>query len=708
MKKETVLKYLIILPIIFIGIFVINGKTQGAVIFETNFDNTPDWNSAESQRGGNPGDITDLSAQGKQPPLGFSNYRSLGGLLSSLGKPLFQVVNTYKRGLIGKSLLGNYEVINNVSGGGIGKWLGQTGYDELYIRFYRMFENGYKYGTKAPTTVITKLFRIMSNVDDPQTTTAQYDPMDMQQLVSTRPEWNDYNYDQPWGGYAIIKPADGKNINNHSLTLAADISSTATSLSVADDLTNIDNPPGTLKIGNELISYGAINRTTKTFSGLVRGKGGTIAQAAVAGSAVIQNQWGFNNSNNGGKQAYVILQDVHSGTDVNWTEIALNPEGHRGSIGDPVLPFATISNNNLWRNWYGKLVFGNPGDFPWSVGDSLGQDYQGNGEWVMNEIHIKMNDIGQANGVFEYWLKKETDNAPTLIGGLYNLEIRKNILTKFNYLILPDNMQNSVYNRAPYKFTLASPITNTDTSLQVNEIIDTLKITQTGQLAFSSPTEYINYSSYDAATKTFSGLTRGAMPNYPAAGHALNSAISQLPPPSQGGEQTFGLDDLVIYTPLIAQDSLWASSPQDGRLPLNYAIGLSVPDTTAPTTSITPIVGQYTSAQTITLQCLDNQSGCNKIYYTLDGSIPSISSAIYTSPIQINSTTTIKFFSIDNANNIEPYQTKIYSINMAYRLSDFLKLSLDWLKAVISVVDLNSDGVVNAKDLGIMMSKWGN
>lgn len=40
-------------------------------------------------------------------------------------------------------------------------------------------------------------------------------------------------------------------------------------------------------------------------------------------------------------------------------------------------------------------------------------------------------------------------------------------------------------------------------------------------------------------------------------------------------EQWYAIDDFVIYQPLTAGDPLWSSSPQDGRLPLNYEIGSS-------------------------------------------------------------------------------------------------------------------------------------
>lgn len=41
-----------------------------------------------------------------------------------------------------------------------------------------------------------------------------------------------------------------------------------------------------------------------------------------------------------------------------------------------------------------------------------------------------------------------------------------------------------------------------------------------------------------------------------------------------------------------------------------------------------------------------------------------------------------------------------------YTITDFVLLVADWLKTMSSAADVNSDGVVNTRDLGIMMSHW--
>jgi hypothetical protein len=88
-------------------------------------------------------------------------------------------------------------------------------------------------------------------------------------------------------------------------------------------------------------------------------------------------------------------------------------------------------------------------------------------------------------------------------------------------------------------------------------------------------------------------------------------------------------------------------------------------DTTSPSTTASPTGGTYFSAQSVTLTCNDGSgSGCDKIYYTTDGSTPTTSSAVYSSPISIATTTTLKFFSRDKAANSESVKTETYTVNL--------------------------------------------
>src|SRR5207249_4987629 len=82
-------------------------------------------------------------------------------------------------------------------------------------------------------------------------------------------------------------------------------------------------------------------------------------------------------------------------------------------------------------------------------------------------------------------------------------------------------------------------------------------------------------------------------------------------------------------------------------------------DTTPPTVSASPAGGTYTSAKSVTLAASEPAT----IYYTKDGTTPTTSSAVYSSPISIGTSTTLKFYAKDTAGNIGIVVTKVYTID---------------------------------------------
>ena len=82
------------------------------------------------------------------------------------------------------------------------------------------------------------------------------------------------------------------------------------------------------------------------------------------------------------------------------------------------------------------------------------------------------------------------------------------------------------------------------------------------------------------------------------------------------------------------------------------------PDTTPPVTTIrcngtSCSKSGYRSAVTVTLSASDAGSGVGSTRYTTDGSTPSDASPTYTNPLTVGATTTVRFFSTDNAGNRE-------------------------------------------------------
>jgi hypothetical protein len=104
-------------------------------------------------------------------------------------------------------------------------------------------------------------------------------------------------------------------------------------------------------------------------------------------------------------------------------------------------------------------------------------------------------------------------------------------------------------------------------------------------------------------------------------------------------------------------------------------------DTIAPITIATPIGGIYSSA-TLPMNVTLTANEQAVIYYTTNGTVPTEASAVYSVPIPIAATTTLKYFAKDTVGNREAVKIMTYDV-------------------VIPIIkgDVNNDGVVNLHDL---------
>ncbi|ADZ09729.1 polymorphic outer membrane protein [Methanobacterium lacus] len=84
-----------------------------------------------------------------------------------------------------------------------------------------------------------------------------------------------------------------------------------------------------------------------------------------------------------------------------------------------------------------------------------------------------------------------------------------------------------------------------------------------------------------------------------------------------------------------------------------------IKDTIPPTASASPKGGLYNTTKTVTLK----MSEAGKIYYTLNGTTPTSNSTLYTKPISITKTTTLKYLAMDLADNKSPVYTQKYTID---------------------------------------------
>lgn len=135
-------------------------------------------------------------------------------------------------------------------------------------------------------------------------------------------------------------------------------------------------------------------------------------------------------------------------------------------------------------------------------------------------------------------------------------------------------------------------------------------------------------------------------------------------------------------------------------------------DKEAPTTTASPGSGQILGYASITLSCDDNnRSGCDKTYYTTNGTDPTTASAVYTAPITIASSLTLKYFSVDLAGNAETVKSQTYeqldtdldglpaAWELLYGLNPLLSDS-DGDGVLDGEEDLDGDGLTNKQEFG--------
>jgi peptidoglycan/xylan/chitin deacetylase (PgdA/CDA1 family) len=99
-------------------------------------------------------------------------------------------------------------------------------------------------------------------------------------------------------------------------------------------------------------------------------------------------------------------------------------------------------------------------------------------------------------------------------------------------------------------------------------------------------------------------------------------------------------------------------------------IDSSPPGTTAACNNLA-CSGWYAGSAQVSLTSTDNAggSGVSKIYYTTNGTTPTTASAVYSAPLNVTTTSTIKFFAVDVAGNAEPVNSQLVQVDAAAPVS---------------------------------------
>lgn len=96
-------------------------------------------------------------------------------------------------------------------------------------------------------------------------------------------------------------------------------------------------------------------------------------------------------------------------------------------------------------------------------------------------------------------------------------------------------------------------------------------------------------------------------------------------------------------------------------LAVTYSAGGSQQSVATPTFS--PEAGTYTTAQNVTISCTTTGA---TVYYTTDGTVPTTSSLVYSTPIAISQTTTVKAMAVKSGMNNSSIATAVYSFPVMY------------------------------------------
>ena len=190
-----------------------------------------------------------------------------------------------------------------------------------------------------------------------------------------------------------------------------------------------------------------------------------------------------------------------------------------------------------------------------------------------------------------------------------------------------------------------------------------------------------NSSGSSATTATSPALTTtnatdvviGAL-NYTGSATSTAGGTGFAPLSNFDVSSTHGRASYNVTTTAGSYQASWSLSAASsyGAAALALKAGSTGPtDTTPPTTSITCnssacSSSAYSAAVQVALSATDSGgSGLKTTYYTTDGSDPtsSASRTAYSSPFTVNTTTTVKYSSVDNANNVENVKSQTITIN---------------------------------------------
>ncbi len=197
------------------------------------------------------------------------------------------------------------------------------------------------------------------------------------------------------------------------------------------------------------------------------------------------------------------------------------------------------------------------------------------------------------------------------------------------------------------------------------------------------PEEVTNLSARNVTASSLT-LSWSPSPSNDVVGYDVYQNESFLATVTSTSIEVTGLTPRMDYRfGIVARDSGGNHSPVTELI-----ITTEAQDTTPPNLSITS-GGTFSDTKTITMTTDETAT----IYYTVDGNEPTTSSLVYSAPLALNETTTVKAFALDTAGNISSIQTETYTKTGI--VTDGLLLHYDFTNKAGVTSNIISDKVNN-------------
>ncbi len=370
--------------------------------------------------------------------------------------------------------------------------------------------------------------------------------------------------------------------------------------------------------------------------------------------------------------AYAWNWNTSQGQGMLWTNSILP-----GNTGGPS-GYSVIGSSNLSAAFTSNVAspmavqfkdksHGNPTSWAWDFGDGYTSTEQNPIHTYSKagtyEVKLTVSNSGGSNEIASYITVNTLDVSANLQDGLYNTTQTVN-LTASDSLFLDPKIYYTLDGSDP---TTDSILYNGSIIIS-NEGITILKFIAVDDGGNISNIVTRTYT-IDKTTPTVTSDPKGSIYNQKQTVTLKTNDASSMTYYTSDGSDPRTSKTRVKYTGSIsiyATTTLkFAAVDAAGNWSPIYSETYTMVDIKAPVASADLPGGSYTTNQVVDLSAVDELDPDPKIYYTLDGTNPTIKSTLYIQPISIDTTGTkiLKFIAVDDAGHVSDIITRIYTLD---------------------------------------------